>query len=258
MTVPGTIQDSRNGHSEKTVLTENQGLTVSVPRDRNGTFEPQIVPKYQKRVPLFNDQVISVYAFGMTIRNIQEHIKQIYHVDISPELISRITDAVMEDVKEWQNRTLESSYAIVYLDALRVKSRQDGKSCTKSVYAALGVKFEGQKEVLGLWIAENEGAKFWMGVLAELINRGVKDILIACMDGLTGFPDAVRAVYPNTHVQLCIVHMVRNSARFVSYKDLKKLCADLKAIYTATTEEAGRDALEEFGKIWNEPVNFFV
>jgi transposase-like protein len=243
--------DSRNGHSEKTVLTENQELTVSVPRDRRGTFEPAIVPKHQKRVPLFNDQVISMYAFGMTTRNIQEHIKKIYNVDISPELISRITDAVMEDVKEWQNRTLESSYAIVYLDALRVKTRQDGKSCTKSVYAALGVNFEGQKEVLGLWIAENEGAKFWMGVLAELKNRGVKDILIACMDGLTGFPDAVRAVYPNTHVQLCIARMARNSTRFVSYKDLKKLCAGLKAIYAAATEEAGRDALEEFGKIWN-------
>jgi transposase-like protein len=237
--------DSRNGYSEKTVLTENQEMTVPIPRDRNGTFEPAILPKYRKRVPLFNDQVISMYSFGMTDRDIRSHIKKIYNVDVSPELISNITDAVMEDVKEWQNRPLESSYAIVYLDALRVKSRQEGKSCVKSVYAALGVNFEGKKEVLGLWISENEGAKFWMGVLSELKNRGVKDILIACMDGLTGFPEAVRAVYPDTHVQLCIVHMVRNSTKFVSYKDLKKLCADLKAVYSAPSEQAGRDALEK-------------
>jgi transposase-like protein len=203
--------DSRNGYSGKTVLAENQELTVAVPGDRNGTFEPQIIPKYQKRVPLFNDQVISMYAFGMITRNIQEHIKKICDIDISPESISRITDAMMEEVREWQSRPLESSYVILYLDALRVKTKQDGKSCVKSVYVALGVNFEGQKEVLGLWISENEGAKFWMGVLTELKNRGVQDILIACMDGLTGFPDAVRAVYPDTHVQLCIVHMVRNS-----------------------------------------------
>jgi transposase-like protein len=244
--------DSRNGYSEKTVLTENQEITVEVPRDRNGTFEPQIIPKYQKRVPLFNDQVISMYSLGMTERGIQEHIRKIYNVEVSSELISRITDAVMEEVREWQSRPLDSSYAIVYLDALRVKSKEDGKSSTKSVYVALGVNFEGQKEVLGLWISENEGSKIWMGVLTEIQNRGVKDILIACMDGLSGFPDAVRAVYPDTHVQLCIVHMVRNSARFVSYKDLKKLCADLKAVYSAPSEESGRLALEAFGEIWNK------
>jgi transposase-like protein len=243
--------DSRNGYSEKTVLTENQSAVIQVPRDRNGTFEPQIIPKYEKRVPLFNDQIISMYSFGMTARDIKAHLEKIYNVEVSPELISHVTEAVMEEVKEWQSRPLEKSYAIVYLDALRVKSKQDGKSCTKSVYVALGVNFEGKKEVLGLWIAENEGAKFWMGVLNELKNRGVQDILIACMDGLTGFPEAVRAVFPNTRVQLCIVHMVRNSAKFVSYKDLKKLCADLKAIYTAPTEDAGRSALEEFGKTWN-------
>ncbi|GHT92195.1 hypothetical protein FACS1894140_3880 [Spirochaetia bacterium] len=192
-----------------------------------------------------------MYSFGMTDRDIKSHLEKIYNVEVSPELISRVTEAVLEEVKEWQNRQLEKSYAIVYLDALRVKSKQDGKSCTKSVYVALGVNFEGQKEVLGLWIAENEGAKFWMGVLNEIKNRGVQDILIACMDGLTGFPEAVRAVYPATRVQLCIVHMVRNSTKFVSWKDLKKVCTDLKAVYAAATEEAGRDALEEFGKIWN-------
>ena len=243
--------DSRNGYSEKTVLTENQSTVIQVPRDRNATFEPKILPKHQRRLPIFNDQVISMYSFGMTDRDIKTHLEKIYNVEVSPELISRVTEAVMEEVKEWQNRPLEKSYAIVYLDALRVKSKQDGKSCTKSVYVALGVNFEGQKEVLGLWLAENEGAKFWMGVLNEIKNRGVTDILIACMDGLSGFPEAVRALYPATRVQLCIVHMVRNSTKFVSWKDLKKVCADLKAVYSAATEEAGRDALEEFGKIWN-------
>jgi transposase-like protein len=240
--------NSRNGHTEKTVLLENQSTVIEVPRDRNGSFEPIIVPKHQKRLPLFNDQIISMYSFGMSDRDIKTHLEQIYNVDVSPELISRVTDAVMEEVKEWQNRPLEKSYAIVYLDALRVNSRQDGKSCIKSVYVALGVNFEGHKEVLGLWIGETEGAKFWMGVLNQLKNRGVEDILIACMDGLTGFPEAVRAVYPQTRIQLCIVHMIRNSTKFVSYKDLKKVCADLKGIYSAPSEEGGRAALEAFGK----------
>ena len=243
--------NSRNGHSEKTVLLENQEATIEVPRDRNGTFEPVIVPKHQKRLPLFNDQIISLYARGMTDRKIQEHLEEIYNVEVSPDLISRVTNAVLEEVREWQNRPLEKSYAIVYLDAIRVRGREDGKSCMKSVYVALGVNFEGQKEVFGLWIAENEGAKFWMGVLTELKNRGLQDILIACMDGLSGFPEAVRSVYPETRVQLCIVHMIRNSTRFVSYKDLKKVCVDLKAVYSASTETAGRDALEEFGKTWD-------
>jgi transposase-like protein len=203
-------------------------------------------------VPLFNDQIISMYSFGMSDRDIKAHLEKIYNVEVSQDLISRVTDAVLEDVREWQNRPLEKSYAIMYLDALRVNAREDGKSCVKSVYVALGVNFEGKKEVLGLWIAQNEGAKFWMGVLTELKNRGVQDILIACMDGLTGFPEAVRAVYPDTRVQLCIVHMVRNSTKFVSYKDLKKVCADLKAVYSANNEEAGRNALEDFGKVWND------
>jgi len=243
--------NSRNGHTEKTVLLENQSAVIEVPRDRNGTFEPVIVPKHEKRVPLFNDQIISMYSFGMTDRDIKAHLEKIYNVEVSPDLISRVTDSVIDDVREWQNRPLEKSYPIVYLDALRVKGKEDGKSCLKSVYTALAVNFEGKKEVLGLWIAENEGAKFWMGVLAELKNRGVQDILIACMDGLTGFPEAVRSIYPNTRVQLCIVHMVRNSTKFVSYKDLKKVCADLKAVYSANSEEAGHDALEDFGKKWN-------
>jgi transposase-like protein len=243
--------DSRNGHSKKNVLTENQEVALKIPRDRNGTFEPQIIPKYQKRVPLFNDQIISMYSFGMTDRDIKSHLEKICNVEVSPDLISRVTGAVMEEVKEWQNRRLEKNYAILYPGALRVYSRQDGKSITKSLYVALAVNFEGKKEVLGLWLAENEGAKFWMGVLTELKNRGLEDILIACTDGLTGFPEAIRAVFPLARVQLCIVHMVRNSTKFVSYKDLKALCADLKKIYTAVSEQAGRDALGEFGKTWD-------
>ncbi|MDR2596994.1 MAG: IS256 family transposase [Treponema sp.] len=244
--------NNRNGHTEKTVLLENQSTTIEVPRDRNGTFEPVIIPKHEKRVPLFNDQIISIYSFGMSDRDIKAHLEKIYNVEVSPDLISRVTNAVIDEVREWQNRPLEKSYPIIYLDALRIRGKEDGKSCMKSVYIALAVDFEGKKEVLGLWIAENEGAKFWMGVLTELKNRGVQDILIACMDGLTGFPEAVRSVYPNTRVQLCIVHMVRNSTKFVSYKDLKKVCADLKAVYSAPGEEAGHDALEDFGKKWND------
>jgi len=244
--------NSRNGHTEKTVLLENQETTIEVPRDRNGTFEPIIVPKHKKRLSLFNDQIISMYARGMSDREIQGHLEEVYNIEVSPDLISRVTHAVLDEVKEWQNRPLDKIYPILYLDALRVRGREDGKSCMKSVYIALGVNFDGQKEVLGLWIAENEGAKFWMGILTELKNRGVQDIYIACMDGLTGFPDALRAIYPDTNVQLCIVHMIRNSVKYVPYKDLKKVCADLKLIYTANTEEVARDALEEFGKLWND------
>jgi len=243
--------NSRNGHTEKTVLTENQTLEINVPRDRNGTFEPVIVPKYEKRIPLFNNQIISLYASGMTTRDIKAHLEKIYGIEVSPELISRVTDAVMDEVREWQTRQLDSSYPIVYLDALRVNGRSEGKTCNKALYTALGVNFQGKKEVLGFWIADNEGAKFWMNVLNELKNRGVEDILIACTDGLTGFPDAIRAVYPNTRIQLCIVHMVRNSTKFVSYKDLKVICADLKAIYSSPSEKAGREALEVFGTKWN-------
>jgi transposase-like protein len=244
--------NSRNGHTEKTVLLENQSTTIEVPRDRSGTFEPVIVPKHEKRVPLFNDQIISMYSFGMTDRDIKSHLEKIYNVEVSPDLISRVTNAVLDEVREWQNRPLEKSYAILYLDALRIRGKEDGKSCMKSVYTALAVNFEGQKEVLGLWIAENEGAKFWMGVLAELKNRGLQDILIACMDGLSGFPEAVRSIYPDTRIQLCIVHMIRNSTRFVSYKDLKKICTDLKTIYSANTEAAAKGALEDFGRKWDE------
>jgi transposase-like protein len=243
--------DSRNGYSSKKVIAENREVEIRVPRDRNGSFEPAVVGKYQKRTPLFNDQIISLYARGMTVREIKTHLEEIYGVEVSGELISRVTDAVIEDVGQWRTRPLDSSYPIVFLDALRVNTRQDGKSISKALYIALGIDWDGRKSVLGMWLAETEGAKFWAAVLTELRNRGVQDILIACTDGLTGFPDAIRAVFPDTHIQLCIVHMVRNSTRYVSYKDLKKVCGDLKKIYGAPTEEAACNALEDFGSTWD-------
>lgn len=245
--------NSRNGYTRKTVITDdNDTIEVQVPRDRNSTFEPVIIPKHEKRTPLFNDQIISMYSFGMSTRDIQRHLQQVYGVEVSPETISNITESVMADVREWQNRPLEKSYPILFLDALRVNSRQDGKNVNKALYVALAINWEGRKEVLGLWLADTEGAKFWMSVLTDIKNRGTEDILIACMDGLTGFPDAVKAVFPDTHIQHCIVHMIRNSTKFVSYKDLKAVCKDLKEVYSAINAESGHEALEEFGKKWND------
>ena len=244
--------NSWNGYTQKTVITEdNDTIEIQVPRDRNSTFEPVIIPKHEKRTPLFNDQIISMYSFGMSTRDIQRHLQQVYGVEVSPETISNITESVMADVREWQNRPLEKTYPILFLDALRVNSRQDGKNINKALYVALAINWEGRKEVLGLWLADTEGAKFWMSVLTDIKNRGVEDILIACMDGLTGFPDAVKAVFPNTHIQHCIVHMIRNSTKFVSYKDLKAVCRDLKEVYSAVNAGSGHEALEEFGKKWN-------
>ena len=245
--------NSRNGYTTKTVITDdNNTIEVQVPRDRNSTFEPVIIPKHEKRTPLFNDQIISMYSFGMSTRDIQRHLQQVYGVEVSPETISNITESVMADVREWQTRPLEKSYPILFLDALRVNSRQDGKNVNKALYVALAINWEGRKEVLGLWLADTEGAKFWMSVLTDIKNRGTEDILIACMDGLTGFPDAVKAVFPDTHIQHCIVHMIRNSTKFVSYKDLKTVCRDLKEVYSAINAESGHEALEEFGRKWND------
>lgn len=245
--------NSRNGYTTKTVITDsNDTIEVQVPRDRNSTFEPVIIPKHEKRTPLFNDQIISMYSFGMSTRDIQRHLQQVYGVEVSPETISNITESVMTDVREWQNRPLEKSYPILFLDALRVNSRQDGKNVNKALFVALAINWEGRKEVLGFWLANTEGAKFWMSVLTDIKNRGVEDILIACMDGLTGFPDAVKAIFPDTHIQHCIVHMIRNSTKFVSYKDLKAVCRDLKEVYSAINAESGHEALEEFGKKWND------
>lgn len=244
--------NSRNGYTpKKVILEDNSTAEIQVPRDRNSTFEPMIIPKHEKRTPLFNDQIISMYSFGMSTRDIQRHLQQVYGVEVSPETISNITESVMQDVREWQNRPLEKSYPILFLDALRINSRQDGKTVNKALYVALAINWEGKKEVLGLWLADTEGAKFWMSVLTDIKNRGTEDILIACMDGLTGFPDAVKAVFPDTHIQHCIVHMIRSSTKFVSYKDLKAVCHDLKSVYSAVNAQSGHEALENFGKKWN-------
>jgi transposase-like protein len=243
--------NNRNGYSTKRVLTQDQETEISIPRDRKGSFEPVIVPKYEKRLPIFNEQIIALYSRGMSVRDIQAHLQEIYGVEVSPELVSRVTDSILTDVREWRSRPLSEVYPVVYLDALRVNSRESGKNQNKALYIALGINMEGHKEVLGFYLSENEGAKFWMGVLTDLKNRGVVDIFIACMDGLTGFPDAVRAVFPMTKIQLCIVHMVRNSTKFVSYKDLKAICKDLKKIYTASTEEEALLSLDDFGEAWN-------
>jgi len=243
--------NSRNGTSKKTIATPHEQVEINIPRDRNGDFESVIIPKHKKRVPLFNDQVLSLYGGGMTTRDIQSHLKELFGIDASPDMISRITDAVIDDFREWQNRQLDSFYPILYLDALVVKSRESGKSTNKAIYVVLGINMEGKKEILGLWISENEGAKFWMRVLNEIRNRGVEDVLIACTDGLTGFPDAIQAVFPQTVIQLCIVHMVRNSTKYVAAKDRKAVCADLRAIYSSATEDAALSQLEAFSEKWD-------
>ena len=244
-------KNSRNGTSKKKISTEVGSISIDIPRDRSGEFEPQIIPKHEKRFKGFDDKIISMYALGLSTRDIQYHLKDIYGVDVSPELISNVTDAIMDDVKEWRNRPLDSLYPIVYFDALVVKGRTDGRVANKSVYTALGVNIEGQKEVLGLWIADTEGSKFWLSVITELRNRGVEDILIACIDGLKGFPDAINSVFPETNVQLCIIHMIRNSTKYVSYKERKQICSDLKKVYTAVTETAALSKLDEFSAKWD-------
>ena len=244
-------KNSRNGKSQKTVSTEIGNILIDVPRDRNGEFEPRIIPKHKRRFEGFDDKIISMYGLGMTTRDIQKHLHEIYNVEVSPDLISNVTDAIIDDVREWRNRLLDKVYPIVYFDALVVKGRTENRATNKSVYTAIGINLEGEKEVLGLWIAETEGAKFWLSIMTELKNRGLEDILIACIDGLKGFPEAINSVYPETRIQLCIVHMVRNSTRFVSWKERKSLCADLKNIYGAITEEEGLLALDEFAEKWD-------
>lgn len=238
--------NSRNGYSTKTVITGDGLLELRTPRDRDGTFEPQRVKKNQTRITGMDNQILLLYAKGMTTREIAAAFKELYDADVSPALISKVTDTVMEQIVEWQNRPLDAVYPIVYLDCIVLKVRQYSRVINKSVFLALGINIEGQKELLGMWLAENEGAKFWLNVLTELKNRGLNDILIACVDGLKGFPDAINTVYPKARIQLCIVHMARNSLRFMSWKDYKAVTRDLKAIYQAPTEEAGQQALEAF------------
>ena len=243
--------NSRNGTTAKTLKGKNGEIQVDVPRDRNGTFEPQIVKKHQTRFDGFDDKILSMYARGMTTRDIQGHLEEIYGVEVSPTLISNVTDAVVEEVKTWQNRPLDAVYPILYLDALHVKIRDAGHVQNRAIYVALGVKLEGQKEVLGLWAGQAEGAKFWLQVVTELKNRGVQDIFIACVDGLKGLPQAIEAVFPKAQVQLCIVHLVRNSLNYVSWKERKAVAADLKPIYGAATVDDAWQRLEAFAEKWD-------
>lgn len=243
--------NTRNGKSQKTLTGEFGALPIEIPRDRHGTFEPQLIPKHQTRWTGFDDKILSLYARGMTVREIQSHLEEMYGADVSPTLISSVTDAVIEEVKTWQARPLDALYPIVYLDCIHVKVR-DGSVRVKAIYLAIGINMNGEKEVLGLWIAQTEGAKFWLQVVTELKNRGVQDIFIACVDGLKGFPEAIEAVYPHTNVQLCIVHMVRHSLNYVSWKLRKEVAADLRRIYTSATLDEAEHRLTEFEAKWDE------
>ena len=274
LTGEGGAGNSRNGYGKKTVLTDSGSVELNIPRDRQSSFDPQLLAKYQRRFPGFDDKIISMYARGMSTREIVGHVQELYGIDVSPDLISAVTDAVLDEIAAWQIRPLESVYPIVFFDALRVKIRDEGHVRNKAVHVALGVRGDGAKEILGLWIETNEGAKFWLRVMNDLKNRGVEDILIAVVDGLKGFPDAINAVFPETTVQTCIVHLMRNSLDFASWKDRKELAASLKLIYAALDDTAAEAALTAFeagpwgrkypaiGQIWrrawSEVIPFFA
>lgn len=243
----------RNGSSKKTVLTGTSKLSLDIPRDRSGTFDPKLIAKYQRRFPDFDGKIISMYARGMSVREIRGHVEELYGIEVSPDLISAITDAVLEEVAEWQNRPLDVCYPLVFFDAIRVKIRDEGFVRNKAVYIALGILADGTKEILGIWIEQTEGAKFWLRVMNDLKNRGVQDILIAIVDGLKGFPDAITSVFPETIVQTCIVHLIRHSVNFASWKDRKHVAKALRTIYRAKDAEAGVMALQAFEQgAWGE------
>lgn len=244
--------NTRNGTSQKTLKGDFGALPITIPRDRAGTFEPQIIGKNQTRWTGFDDKILSLYARGMSVREIQGHLQEIYGTDVSSSLISSVTDAVIDEVKAWQSRPLDAVYPIVYMDCIHVKVRDGGAVRVKALYLAIGVNMEGIKEVLGMWLSQTEGAKFWLSVVTELKNRGVADIFIACVDGLKGFPEAIETVFPQTTVQLCIVHMVRHSLNFVGWKERKQVAADLRQIYTSATVEQAEMALGEFEQKWDD------
>lgn len=266
--------NSRNGFGAKTVLTDNGKIDLEIPRDRLATFDPQLIAKYQRRFPGFDDKVISMYARGMSTREIQGHLQELYGLEVSPDLISTVTDAVLDEIAEWQSRPLETIYPLVFFDAIRVKVRDEGSVRNKAVYVALGVRVDGRKEILGLWIEQTEGAKFWLRVMNELKHRGVQDVLIAVVDGLKGFPEAITAVFPQTQVQTCIVHLIRNGLDFVTWKDRKAVAAALKQIYKAKDAQAAQTALDAFAAVswgakyppiaaawrrhWSEVIPFFA
>lgn len=251
-TPPDGQGNRRNGLGEKTLRTDVGPVTVQVPRDRDGSFEPQLVPKHQRHFDGFDDKILSMYARGMSVRDIRAHLEEIYNVEVSPDLISRVTDEVVDELRAWQSRSLESVYLVVYLDALVVKIREKGTVTNRAVYTAVGLGVDGCKEVLGLWIERTEGAKFWLSILSELRQRGVMDILVLCADGLTGLPEAVEASYSQTIFQTCLVHMVRSSTRFVPWKERKGVCADLRRIYTAADADDAEHALDAFEAKWGE------
>jgi len=243
--------NARNGSTPKRLKGQHGEVEIQTPRDRQGSFEPQLVRKNQTRLTSMDDQILTLYAKGLSTREIVETFKEMYDADVSPTLVSKVTDKVLEQITEWQARPLDSIYPIVYLDCIVIKIRDNMRVINKSIYLALGVNMDGKKDLLGLWMSENEGAKFWLSVLTELKSRGVQDILIACVDGLKGFPEAITAEYPETRIQLCIVHMVRNSLKYVSWKDYKAVTTDLKRIYQATTEDQALAELDRFGQQWD-------
>jgi putative transposase len=243
--------NSRNGKNRKTLKGDFGEMTIETPRDRTGSFEPKIVKKGQRRFEGFDDKIIALYSRGMSTRDIQDQLKEMYDVEISPELVSRVTESVLEDVRQWQNRPLDAVYPVTYLDAIFVKIRDSGQILNKACYLAIGIDITGHKDVLGIWLGKTEGAKFWLSIVSELRSRGVQDILIACVDGLKGFPEAIESVFPQSEIQICMVHMVRNSMKFVSWKDRKEIAAGLKDVYQAPTEEAGRMALDTFAAKWD-------
>lgn len=253
-----TTNNSRNGHTTKTVTSEYGEIEIEVPRDRLGEFEPMIVKKHQRQITGIEDQIISMYAKGMSTRDIQDHLNQLYGIDVSPTLISNVTAKIMPLIKEWQHRPLQPVYSVVFMDAIHFKVKQDGQIVNKAAYMVIGIDLEGYKDVLGIWIGENESAKFWLGVLTDLRNRGVQDILIICVDNLKGFSDAIAACYPKTEIQKCIIHQIRNSIKYVSYKDLKKVTAALRPIYTAPTEEAALQELDQFEAVWGKQYPLIV
>jgi putative transposase len=244
-------ENCRNGKASKTLQSDSGPIAIEVPRDRDSSFEPKLVKKRQRRLEGFDDKVLSLYARGMSTRDIQGQLEELYGVEVSPTLISNVTDAVLEDVRAWQSRSLSAVYPILYFDALFVKTRQEGPVMTKAIYLALGINLEGEKELLGLWVAQTEGSKFWLSVFNELKNRGVQDCFIACVDGLKGLPEAVEAVFPRTQVQLCIVHKLRNSLKYVPWKERKAVAKDLRAIYAAATLTEAEQALERFSQCWD-------
>ena len=244
--------NSRNGHSQKTMHTSYGDMEIDIPRDRKGEFEPQIVKKYQNTVTQdMEEKIISMYAKGMTTNDIESHMRELYDIEISDSTISRITDKILPIVKEWQERPLEEAYAVVFMDAIHYHVRNEGRIVKRAVYIAIGIDMEGHKDVLGMYVGQNESAKFWLSILNGLKNRGVEDILITCVDGLTGFPQAIEAVFPDTEIQQCIIHQIRNTTKFVSYKELKPLMSDLKRVYAAPTEETALAELDSFDERWS-------